>query len=273
MPRCNPIGVFACPPRYLCGAFLFAALLGLPAAANAVCGDGSTDADEQCDDGNLLDGDCCSASCTFEAYGSNCAHGIISPCVRNPTGFCSGDGACLGRPPCSAYGFGASLTISDEPGTESDRLTWRLRPGKWVRFNQGFLPPFGDPTLDTSYAICLYDLSEHEWTGGVTGVRYEKVFPVGSPWEAKQRRWELEVSGAAGAVKLRVNNRARLDIRGDIAELPGPLDATRYFDRMAVGLIPTQGRCFLHRAGGFSWKPKENTATSFRFHARAYVND
>src|SRR5262249_54074864 len=31
------------------------------------CGDGHLDPGEDCDDGNLVDGDCCSAACTFEA--------------------------------------------------------------------------------------------------------------------------------------------------------------------------------------------------------------
>src|SRR2546427_275759 len=36
------------------------------------CGDGTLDPGEQCDDGNNLNGDCCSASCQFEAAGTVC---------------------------------------------------------------------------------------------------------------------------------------------------------------------------------------------------------
>jgi len=39
----------------------------LPNLANAVCGDAIVEAAEECDDGNLVDGDLCSASCFFEA--------------------------------------------------------------------------------------------------------------------------------------------------------------------------------------------------------------
>src|SRR5262245_2584468 len=37
-----------------------------------VCGDGHLDPTEQCDDGNLINGDCCSATCMFEPVNSPC---------------------------------------------------------------------------------------------------------------------------------------------------------------------------------------------------------
>ncbi len=36
------------------------------------CGNGAVDGGEQCDDGNTLDGDCCSSTCQFEASGTAC---------------------------------------------------------------------------------------------------------------------------------------------------------------------------------------------------------
>lgn len=43
------------------------ALAGPAAPARALCGDGVFDAGESCDDGNLLDSDCCSSSCALVA--------------------------------------------------------------------------------------------------------------------------------------------------------------------------------------------------------------
>ncbi len=60
------------------------------------CGDGTVDAGEQCDDGNNLDGDCCSAACTFETNGSPCTDG--NACTGNDV--CNGAGACGGGPVC-----------------------------------------------------------------------------------------------------------------------------------------------------------------------------
>ena len=38
-----------------------------PAADLCLCGDGADDPGEECDDGNVMDGDGCSAECTVEA--------------------------------------------------------------------------------------------------------------------------------------------------------------------------------------------------------------
>ena len=54
------------------------------------CGDGILDPGEECDDGNTLDGDCCSANCTFEPAGSSCADGE----------FCNGEETCDGAGTC-----------------------------------------------------------------------------------------------------------------------------------------------------------------------------
>ena len=56
------------------------------------CGDGVLDAGEACDDGNQLDGDCCSSACTFEAAGSVCDD--ASACTE--TDVCDGGGSCTG---------------------------------------------------------------------------------------------------------------------------------------------------------------------------------
>lgn len=48
------------------------------------------DLGEDCDDGNTIDGDCCSASCHFEVAGA--------PCVDGNT--CTGGDACDGAGAC-----------------------------------------------------------------------------------------------------------------------------------------------------------------------------
>lgn len=52
--------------------------------APPVCGDGKLDFNEQCDDGTVAGGDCCTATCQFQPRGSRC--GI--------TGFCDDAGRC-----------------------------------------------------------------------------------------------------------------------------------------------------------------------------------
>ncbi|TME73608.1 MAG: hypothetical protein E6I48_11345 [Chloroflexi bacterium] len=57
------------------------------------CGNGLLDAGEQCDDGNRVDGDCCSSSCRFEASGGACSDDG-NPCTDR----CDGAGRCVHDP-------------------------------------------------------------------------------------------------------------------------------------------------------------------------------
>jgi len=50
-----------------------------------VCGNGRLDFNEQCDDGALVDGDCCAPTCQFEPRRSRCG----------TFGFCDGAGQCM----------------------------------------------------------------------------------------------------------------------------------------------------------------------------------
>jgi len=56
----------------------------------AGCGNGVIDGAESCDDGNALDGDCCSSLCEFEPAGSSCEDGDL--CSEGDT--CNGAGIC-----------------------------------------------------------------------------------------------------------------------------------------------------------------------------------
>jgi len=68
-------------------------VLSAPAGALADCGDSILETAEQCDDGNLLEGDCCSSDCLFEPNGQVCDDG--DPCSSDGT--CS-DGSCNATP-------------------------------------------------------------------------------------------------------------------------------------------------------------------------------
>ena len=69
-------------------------LLARAGVAIADCGDGLLDVGEQCDDGNTVGGDCCSADCQFEPGGSPC------PDDGNPCTFdaCNSEGMCQHPP-------------------------------------------------------------------------------------------------------------------------------------------------------------------------------
>jgi cysteine-rich repeat protein len=55
------------------------------------CGNNVKEPSEDCDDGNTLDGDCCSSTCDFETAGSSCAPDT-DPCTSD---VCDGAGNCV----------------------------------------------------------------------------------------------------------------------------------------------------------------------------------
>ena len=58
------------------------------------CGNGHVTIDEECDDGNNVDGDCCSARCRVETIGGQCDDGL----------YCNGPDACNERGVCEPLG-------------------------------------------------------------------------------------------------------------------------------------------------------------------------
>ncbi len=83
------------------------------------CGNGVVDTNEQCDDGNQVDGDCCSRGCTNEAADSECPDEGL-PCTFDK---CDGAGSCTHPPravgaPCSdGEGFFCTADTCDAFGT------------------------------------------------------------------------------------------------------------------------------------------------------------
>ncbi len=70
---------------------------------SVLCGDGVVEGEETCDDGNALDGDCCSSECQIEPAGTLC---------RAEYGFCDVEEVCDGvNDSCPADDFAGSDTV------------------------------------------------------------------------------------------------------------------------------------------------------------------
>jgi Thrombospondin type 3 repeat len=120
---------------------------GIAFAPQGVCGDGMPDFGEECDDGNTVDGDCCSSTCEFEPAGDPCP-GDASLCTIDR---CDGAGTCVSAPPtgCKAPPGKSILILKKKP--QKDKLVF-----KWLKGPLTDVSEYGDPQSSADYALCLY---------------------------------------------------------------------------------------------------------------------
>jgi len=83
------------------------------------CGNGLLEAHEQCDDGNVVNGDCCSRTCKLEAAGSDCDDGMW--CTTGDV--CDATGTCTsGAPRTCDDQVGCTLDECDEDANQCVNL-------------------------------------------------------------------------------------------------------------------------------------------------------
>lgn len=162
------------------------------------CGNGTLDPGEVCDDGNALDGDCCSSNCQTPAAngtpcddphactiggacaGGSCAGGTVScdPCLTcDPPFGCipPANVQCDVEPPRSA-----SVTLSKHPTDPlRDSVTW-----KWKSSLPVALLDYGSPTTVTDLILCVFDQ---------TGLKLSATAPAAGTCGAKPC-WKVESS-------------------------------------------------------------------------------
>lgn len=184
-------------------AAVLASVLGA-GPAWAACGDGQLDPGELCDDANLADGDCCSSTC------------------QRPTGCFTTERS--------------GLIIRDQGDNRNDKLYWRYFRGA-TDFED-----WGDPTVDTSYAFCIWDDDELKVdtrieAGGICLARNPcwKILGRGQPqayeffnkpfneWGIQRLLLATEKPPQAAHISLR-----GLDVN---LPLPGPVAFDRYFNQ------------------------------------------
>lgn len=194
------------------------------------CGDGAPrlDCGETCDDGNLVDGDCCSSTCQAETAGSSCGDDAD---LCNGVGTCDGNGACSSGPPLSCDDGDACTRDSCLPATGCDYdaapasgcedgwakaslLVKETRPGKErlvAKLSKGpalAQTDFGNPLLSggTDYTLCLYDdagalVARSEVDRAAATCAGDDCWkPVGAPPPAGRGYLYRDGSAAAGGI-------------------------------------------------------------------------
>lgn len=121
---------------------------GIAFAPPGECGNGVLEIGEQCDDGNAVDGDCCSAACLYESPGTACGSGgsLCTPTT------CDGAGGCVGGLPSGCATAAKSILILQDKADDA-KDKWLF---KWLKGPQTTQSDFGDPRSSTDYALCLY---------------------------------------------------------------------------------------------------------------------
>lgn len=142
---------------------------GIAFAPVGVCGDGAVNLGEDCDDGNVVDGDCCSSLCAAEPAGGPCADG--NACTVDQ---CDGSGGCTGSAPTACKSAEKSLLLlKSDPGGDRDKVVFR-----WSRGEQTDLAELADPLTTADYSLCLY-------TGPAVAPLTDLTAPAGgSSWQA-----------------------------------------------------------------------------------------
>lgn len=153
-----------------------AGIPGLPVSASATntllvlcgvtCGNGVPDAGEECDDGNMIDGDCCSSLCEVEGAGTECrpamgvcdvaeqcngvsgtcpADQFVAPGTPCPDGdVCNGDDTCDGAGSCQP---GVTLDCDDGTSCTADTCNPILGCQNTPALTSGCLDTFQKGTL------------------------------------------------------------------------------------------------------------------------------
>lgn len=205
------------------------------------CGDGVLDAEEECDDGNTIAGDGCSAckidtchACAGEPSvctpqtGDSCDDG--QACTTSDTcqaGVCVGDSTPLAGCITAAIAGKGSLVMKDDASNRKDQLIW-----KFLRGGATALGALGNPTAVTSYRMCVYDRTGGEdtvlmsvdvppgagWTSNATGFKYKNR--VGLPSGVRN---VMLKAGTTGKAKMIVKAKGSALPMADLGSIDLPL--------------------------------------------------
>ncbi len=284
VPSCTgPPGVASPDPcvsdrQYAGGVYQLTALTSSASIwsfAVPVCGDNVTEPGEDCDDGNTLNGDCCSSTCHFEAQGTVCADDGVGCSIDA----CDGSGSCQHTPDDSACSDGdpctqdscdlftgcasgatpAAVCPNNAPGKAQLLVTRNdAKPDKnkvqfkWLKGSFAGAD-FGDPTAANDYTLCLY---------AGNGFLAELTAPAGTMTCGTRPCWTLSGSPTTGIKyndkqkppahdgikqligKAGVNGKAKLQLKAQGATIPSIMLGSGLPYPVTAQVVTSDGACW-----------------------------
>lgn len=170
------------------------------------CGNGELDPDEECDDGDTIRDDGCSACTVDECHSCAGEPSICSPesgplcddqqaCTSNDAcqaGVCVGDSSPLPGCLTSTQPGKGLLLLKDAFGGKKDKMIWKLLKGQETTGID-----LGNPMVATDYLLCVYD-----HTGGVDTVVMSMEIPSGADWIATTKGFKYnDADAASGGIR------------------------------------------------------------------------
>jgi cysteine-rich repeat protein len=227
----------------------------------AACGDRylNAAANEQCDDGNVQNGDCCDSACVFEPDGSPCNDGNIctAPDSCDGAGHCDGPAAPVDPGVClAATRHGSTLTFKQNGN--ADKLSW-----KWK--NLDLITNFDDPRAVT-YTLCLYK-SDGVTAGKLGRVRLQTTSSLWTDLGTRGYKYKDRARGLDGArtAKLKPGNpkkgNIKIKAKGPRYSAPALPLSPNITEIVAQLRYPGGGPCFEAR---FVPPYNKQTSTSFK---------
>jgi hypothetical protein len=153
------------------------------------------------------------------------------------------------------------LDLRDPPTDPKAKLQWKMESRRATTAGA-----VGNPTVDTAYAVCIYDE-----VANVATLAGRLDVPAGANWQAinaTRFQYKDPTRSVNGIERLRIDGKRKktklqLEAGGVALPLPGPVAPDRYFaadDVVTVQLRNTVGGCW---SIGFS-TPLQNTGDRFK---------
>jgi uncharacterized delta-60 repeat protein len=245
------------------------------------CGNGTLELGEQCDDGNTLDGDCCTQHCALDPAGTactsdgdactndqcdaggTCGHTAVT-CALCET--CDSAIGCYDGPRAGCLGIApggkSSFQVKDRVPNTGDVARWKWQSGLVA------IGDFGNPLTTDDYALCVYQgAGQTLWArrtapaGGAC--HFRPCWKALAPNGAKYADRELTPDGVSSLL-LRSNVPGRVQLKWKAKGLPLALPS--------LGSLSLPVRVQLQRTGGACWDvtyATAKTATAATFAAAA----